>query len=83
MYTGIKSHSKTDSDTEHRRTQWGKAAVLAMVGAAPSLPLGRQLHRPFLFTVCSVGTDFHQGPSEAGPFIIVWNSQLGEKPTGN
>lgn len=85
-YTGIKSHSKTDSDTENRRTRWGKAAVLAMAGAAspplPPLPLGRQLHRPFLFAVCSVGADLHQRPSEAGPFVVVRNSQLGGKRQG-
>lgn len=84
-YTGIKSHSKTDSDTENRRTRRGKAAVLATVGASPPLPplpLGRQLHRPFLFAVCSVGADLHQRPSEAGPFVVVRNSQLGAKRQG-
>lgn len=58
----------------------GEAAVLA--GTAP-LPLGRELHRPLFFTVGSVGADLHQGPGEARPLVIVWNSQLQEKPAGN
>lgn len=74
--TGIESHSRTDSDTEHRCTQWGKAAVLVVAGAAPCRPLARQLHRPFLLTVCPVGADLHQGPGEAGPLVIVRDSQL-------
>lgn len=72
-YTGIKSHSRTDSDTGRRLLSGVK--LLGWAAPAP-LPLGRQLHRSFLLAVCTVGADLHQGPSEAGPFVVVGNSQL-------
>lgn len=53
MYTGIKSHSKTDSDTEHWRTQQGKLlfwrvlllSLYAESSTAPSSSLSARLAR--------------------------------------
>lgn len=76
MYTGIKSHSRTDL-TPNMAHSAGEAAALA--GAAP-VPLCRELHRPLLLAVGSVGADLHQGPGKARPLVVVWHSQLQDKP---